>query len=222
MKEIDRHVCVSGDQASVLVSDYMPGGSLLDLANAIKSKSGKPMKEAPVIYFTIQMLKIVQAMHEVKVIHADIKPDNFLVFVMPNNMVSLQLIDFGCSIDMTLFPPNASFTRRVTTEDFVCCEMLDGRPWNYHTDLFCVAATTHVLLFDTYIKLRKQEGQWSIVQRFARYRKADLWNIFFSDLLNQQSGPADTASLLHMLNESLNHKDNGDEMRYIVNLLKNR
>lgn len=204
------------------MSDYMPGGSLLDLANIYKLKSGKTMKECLVIYFTIQMLKIVQAMHEVKVVHADIKPDNFLVFVMPNNTVGLQLIDFGCSIDMTLFPPNAAFTRRVTTEDFVCCEMLDGRPWNYHTDLFCIAATTHVLLFDTYINIRKQVGQWLITQRFARYLKADLWNIFFNDLLNQQMGLADATSLLNMLNESLNHRENSDEMRYIVNLLKNR
>lgn len=200
----------------------MPGGSLLDLANTYKLKSGKTMKEWLVIYFTVEMLKIVQAMHEVKVIHADIKPDNFLVYVLPNNTVGLQLIDFGCSIDMTLFPVNATFTRRVTTEDFICCEMLDGRPWSYHTDLFCIAATTHVLLFDTYIKLRKQDGLWSITQRFARYMKVDLWNIFFSDLLNQQSRLADSTSLLNMLNEYLIHNENSNEIRYVINLLKNR
>ncbi|KAG5889015.1 hypothetical protein JTB14_033944 [Gonioctena quinquepunctata] len=219
-----------GDQASILISEYMAGGSLLDIANLHKQKSGKPMKESLVIYFCIQMLRIIQAMHEVKIIHADIKPDNFLVFVLPDNSVGLQLIDFGCSIDMTLFPPKAAFTRRVTTEDFICCEMMDGRTWNYHTDLFCVAATTHVLLFDSYIKLKKQDGLWSIVQRFNRYFKVDLWNMFFSNLLNQQTGPADSATLLFMLEETLEtlNKDSGSstalptQMRYIVNLLKNR
>nr|XP_023012037.1 mitotic checkpoint serine/threonine-protein kinase BUB1 beta [Leptinotarsa decemlineata] len=215
-----------GDQASILISAYMPGGSLLDLANSHKLKFGTPMKESLVIYFCIQMLQIIQAMHEVKIIHADIKPDNFLVFVLPDNTVGLQLIDFGCSIDMTLFPEKASFTRRVTTEDFVCCEMMDGRPWNYHTDLFCVAATAHVLFFDAYIKLKKQDGLWSIVQRFPRYSKVDLWNMFFSSLLNQQTGPADTATLLFMLGENLETKDSSTalstQMRNVVNLLKNR
>ncbi|XP_056638959.1 mitotic checkpoint serine/threonine-protein kinase BUB1 beta-like isoform X1 [Diorhabda sublineata] len=175
-----------GDQASLIISEYIPGGSLLDLANSYKQKLGKSMKECLVIYFCKEMLQIIQAMHHVRIIHADIKPDNFLVFVGPDNTVGLQLIDFGCSIDMTLFPSNATFNRRVTTEDFVCCEMLDGRPWNYHTDLFCIAASAHVLLFDSYIKLQKRDNLWSIQQRFPRYLKVDLWNMFFSSLLNQQ------------------------------------
>ncbi|CAG9838124.1 unnamed protein product [Diabrotica balteata] len=217
-----------GDQASLIISEYIPGGSLLDLANMYKQKSAKPMKECLVIYLCIQMLQIIQAMHQVQIIHADIKPDNFLVFVTIDNTVGLQLIDFGCSIDMSLFPPNATFKRPVTTEDFVCCEMLDGRPWNYHTDLFCVAATAHVLLFDTYIKLQKRDNIWSIQHRFPRYLKVDLWNMFFSSLLNQQTGPADAASLILMLEETLEtlNKDTSSalpsQMRYIVNLLKNR
>ncbi|KAJ8954398.1 hypothetical protein NQ318_011072 [Aromia moschata] len=183
----------AGDQVSILVSDYVAGGSLLDLANMYKLKSGKTMKQPLVVYFALQMLEIVQAMHE--------------CFFMPDNSVALQLIDFGCSIDMTLFPPNTTFTRRVTTENFVCCEMLDERPWSYHTDLFCIAATVHVLLFDTYIKLRKQDGLWSITQR---------------DLLNQQCGPANLAPIMSMLAESLKGGDLYTEIRYIMNLLKNR
>ncbi|CAH1967134.1 unnamed protein product [Acanthoscelides obtectus] len=228
----DRFMDVSigyfSDQASILISEFMPGGSLLDLANLHKQRERKPMKECLVVYFCIQMLEMVQVMHDVKIIHADIKPDNFLVFILPNNTIGLQLIDFGCGIDMSLFPPDASFTRQVTTEDFVCCEMLDGRPWNYHTDLFCVAATAHVLLFDSYIRLRKQDGVWSIMQRFNRWMKVDLWNMFFSTLLNQQSGPADTSALRAMLDETLCilNKDSStalpNQMRYIVNLLNNQ
>nr|CAH7764423.1 unnamed protein product [Callosobruchus chinensis] len=228
----DRFMDVSvgyfSDQASILISEFMPGGSLLDLANLHKQRERKPMKECLVVYFCIQMLQMVQAMHDVRIIHADIKPDNFLVFILPDNTIGLQLIDFGCGIDMSLFPPNAAFTRPVTTEDFVCCEMLDGRPWNYHTDLFCVAATAHVLLFDCYIRLRKQDGLWSITQRFNRWMKVDLWNMFFSSLLNQQSGPTDTSVLRAMLDETLCtlNKDSStslpNQMRYIVNLLKNQ
>ncbi|EFA04692.2 mitotic checkpoint serine/threonine-protein kinase BUB1 beta [Tribolium castaneum] len=212
------------DQASVLISEFMPCGSLLSVANTVKQKSGRPMKESLCIHFCLEMLKVVQAMHEVKIIHADIKPDNFLVQLTMNDAIVLQLIDFGCSIDMSLFPPNASFTRKVTTEDFICCEMRDNRPWNYHTDLFCIAATAHVLLFDKYMQLRKNDGHWSILNRLPRYARLDLWNMFFSTLLNQQEGPANSAALQAMLEDSLNHKfdDYHNELRFLTNLLKNR
>jgi len=43
----------------------------------------------------------------------------------------LQLIDFGQSIDMTLFPPDTTFTAKVTTQGFQCTEMKTNRPWTY-------------------------------------------------------------------------------------------
>lgn len=180
------------------------------------------MKESMCIYFCLEMLKIVETLHEIKIIHADIKPDNFLVF-LKNNQIVLQLIDFGCSIDMSLLPENSTFTRPITTENFICCEMRDGRPWSYHTDLFCVAATAHVLLFDKYISLQKIDDHWSLTQKFMRYYKFSLWNEFFSCLLNQQQGVADNRRLQEILKENLEQSQdlNGD-IRYMMNILKNR
>lgn len=43
----------------------------------------------------------------------------------------LVLIDFGQSIDMTLFPDGAQFTAHCMTSGFQCTEMLSGRPWTY-------------------------------------------------------------------------------------------
>lgn len=178
------------------------------------------MSQNQCIFFCIEMLNIVQALHEIKIIHADIKPDNFLVQVC-DNTIQLQLIDFGCSIDMTLLPPGASFTRQVTTENFVCCEMRDGRHWNYHTDYFCVAATAHVILFDKYIQMQKKDGLWSLTSKFARYWRQDLWNTFFSSLLNQQNGLPDIEILKLVLNEGL-PCEYSSEIRDLVNLLRNR
>ncbi|KRT78133.1 protein kinase [Oryctes borbonicus] len=222
-KFMDVSIGYFNEQASILVSDFSPNGSLLDVANAIKQKSGRTMKETLCVYFCIEMLEIVSAMHQAKIIHADVKPDNFLVQLNDNN-VTLQLIDFGCSIDMAMFPPDTTFNRRVRTEDFVCCEMHDGRPWSYHTDLFCVAATAHVLLFDKYIQMQKKDGHWSITQRFTRYWRVDCWNMFFSNLLNQHTGPAKVEPLVAMLNNALDLSmdDFNTEMRFLVNLLKGR
>lgn len=211
-----------GDQSSIIVSKYGPNGSLLDLANAIKQKFGRTMKESICIYFCIEMLKIVEAMHKVKIIHADIKPDNFLVFLQDNN-IQLQLIDFGCSIDMTLLPENATFSRQVKTENFICCEMLDGRPWNYHTDLYCIGATAHVLLFDKYITLQKIDNQWSLTQKFTRYWNIPVWTEFFNALLNQQNSLANSKYLQTLLEDNLhNMNDFNSDLRALRNILKNR
>lgn len=138
---------------SILVSEFCKHGSLLDIKNKVRQVTGKGIKESVVIYFANEIMTIVNALHQCQIIHADIKPDNFLVTRMPPEFgyPCLQLIDFGCSIDMSLFPKDTQFTKVITTENFVCTEMKDGRPWTYQTDLFCIAATVHVLLFEKYM-----------------------------------------------------------------------
>ncbi|KAH1013504.1 hypothetical protein HUJ04_002488 [Dendroctonus ponderosae] len=213
------------DQASILVSQLEPLGSLLATANILKT-SFKVHKESIAMYFTLQMLQIVKAMHEVKIIHADIKPDNFLVFPLRDNYLGLRLIDFGCSIDMSLFPEGAAFTVPINTEDFICCEVRDGRPWSYHTDLFCVAATAHVLLLQEYIQLKKNRDVWSLVIHLPRYLVQDLWNMLFSSMLNQQSGPADIATLELLFQEEIDKPSRQKDLRInlisLSNMLKNR
>lgn len=198
----------------------MPHGSLLDLANQVKLKTGKPMQECLCFYFCSQMLRIVEAMHQIKIIHADIKPDNFLI-QLNGNVIDLQLIDFGCSIDMSLYPPNTSFTRKVQTESFICCEMLENKPWNYHTDLFCIAATTHVILFDKYIELQHKYDAWSIKEKFPRYMKSHLWNKLFDTLLNHQNESGD---LQVALDEALStqYDKYATAMKSLTNMIRNR
>jgi hypothetical protein len=48
---------------------------------------------------------------------------------------SLQLIDMGRGIDMTLFPEGTTFKTVVTTKDFQCIEMQTKRPWTYQVTI---------------------------------------------------------------------------------------
>lgn len=82
---------------------------------------------------------------------------------------TIQLIDFGCSIDMKLLPENTTFTQVIKTEDFTCIEMQTGRPWTYQTDLYCLAATSHCLLFGNYMKVSNVGGRWFIASKLPRY-----------------------------------------------------
>ena len=71
------------------------------------------------------------------------------------NPISLQLIDFGRSIDMSLLPPGTSFTKVVATDGITCTEMREARPWREHIDYFGVAAVAYCLLFQNYIETVK-------------------------------------------------------------------
>lgn len=62
--------------------------------------------------------------------------------------------------------------------------MLEGRPWSYQTDIFCIAGTVHVMLFGEYMQTVKKFGQNDIKLKMPRYLKKDIWTDFFSKFLN--------------------------------------
>ena len=47
----------------------------------------------------------------------------------------LKLIDFGQSIDMTMFPPGTTFVTSTSAFGFQCPEVLSNRPWTYQVVL---------------------------------------------------------------------------------------
>lgn len=173
--------------ASIFVTEFSSYGSLLDVNNKLRQATKKVMHESLVIHFSVQILSIIHHLHSCKIIHADIKPDNFLLMRIPNldsHMPSLRLIDFGCAIDMTLFSEDTQFKKVIQTDGFTCIEMQEGRPWSYQTDLFCVAGTVHVMLFGEYMQIVKKFDIWDIKQKLPRYLKKHVWSEFFSKMLN--------------------------------------
>lgn len=182
------------NDAMILCNEYGKFGSLLDIINIYKQKN-QTMPECLVLYITLEMLYIFQQVHSCKIIHADVKPDNFLIINLKSfSMINysnldklniLKLIDFGRSIDMHLFPPGTTFTKVVDTSGFKCTEMLDGKPWTYQTDWFGVLGSIHVMLFSEYMKLRKNKnGEWEISNKFKRYWQSDFWQSLFHTFLN--------------------------------------
>ncbi|KAM0732868.1 Mitotic checkpoint serine/threonine-protein kinase BUB1 [Formica fusca] len=215
------------NNGSVLVSEYSKFGTLLAVTNQIKIATGKPLMETVAIFFTIEMLQIVEYLHNCQIIHGDIKPDNFLLMRLPTQDVrpTIQLIDFGCSIDMKLLPENTTFTQVIKTEDFTCIEMQTGRPWTYQTDLYCLAATSHCLLFGNYMKVSNVGGRWFIASKLPRYAKKAAWEQFFTELLNIESCEKmpDLAKLRNMMEETLAQMPEAQaKFRTFVNILNKR
>ncbi|KOB63215.1 Bub1, partial [Operophtera brumata] len=138
---MDIETAFIGENASLFVSEYSKYGSLLDVANKIRAATSKCINEFIVILLTSEMLSIIHYLHKAQIIHADIKPDNFLLMKIPTQewrTPSLQLIDLGCAID------------------------IEGKPWTFQTDLYCLAGTIHVILMGSYMKVANRLGQWNI------------------------------------------------------------
>ncbi|XP_034534460.1 mitotic checkpoint serine/threonine-protein kinase BUB1 isoform X2 [Notolabrus celidotus] len=178
---------------SVLLGELHNYGTLLNAVNIYKTLSDKVMPQPLVMFFTACILNMVERLHGINVIHADIKPDNFLLgerflenkcFQSENVDHGLALIDLGQSIDMELFPQGTAFTSRCLTSGFQCTEMQSGRPWNYQTDYFGIAGTVHCMLFGTYMQVTKEGGAWKTNGVFRRNPHSDLWQDFFHTLLN--------------------------------------
>lgn len=70
---------------------------------------------------------------------------------------------------MNLLPEKTTFTQVIKTEDFTCIEMQTGKPWTYQTDLYCLAATSHCLLFGNYMRVSNISGRWFITSKIPRY-----------------------------------------------------
>ncbi|NWR56499.1 BUB1 kinase, partial [Bucorvus abyssinicus] len=180
---------------SILVGELYNYGTLLNAINIYKKLPEKVMPQALVIYFAVKILYMVEELHNCKIIHGDIKPDNFILgerrVFLDNDTCDidglshgLTLIDLGQSIDMKLFPEGTAFTARCETSGFQCIEMLTQKPWNYQTDYFGIAATVYCMLFGSYMHVKNENGVWKPEGAFRRLANAELWKEFFESMLN--------------------------------------
>jgi len=180
--------CYSFSTGTILVSQQQRLGTLLDLVNLMRDVDRK-LVEPLALCLVADLLGLVELLHSVDIVHADIKPDNLLIRFLPGNSSldsspCLQLIDFGKSLDLQLLPQNILFDEVVETDGLKCVEMREGRPWLHHIDLFGVAGTAYCLLFQDYMDVAKVGGRWVVKGAFKRWWQADLWKQFFDDLLN--------------------------------------
>jgi len=175
---------------SYLVLDFAPQGTLLDAVNKASNMGIAPataggpsaLDELVAIFFTIELLSVIESLHRSQFIHGDIKIDNCLVrldaipsFEGGNSGWSSQysaqgkngwrhkgmkLIDFGRGIDMSLFPAGQSqkFIANWKVDERDCVEMREGREWSYETDYFGLASICYCMLFGKYIGTEETSG----------------------------------------------------------------
>lgn len=75
---IDR--ALVGNNSTIYVSKLAKYGTLLDVCNVVKKSTGKNgLDECIVMILAKQMFSMVRHLHDINIIHADVKPDNFLL-----------------------------------------------------------------------------------------------------------------------------------------------
>ncbi|KAL2178865.1 Mad3/BUB1 homology region 1-domain-containing protein [Thermothelomyces heterothallicus CBS 202.75] len=160
---------------------YYPHGTLLDVVNLFRGEASGVMDEQLAMFFSIELLRTVEALHSKQIMHGDIKADNCLLRLdhltgggshshdqqAQQQQLSSQwhrsgaggwasrgitLIDFGRGIDMRAFAPDVRFVADWKTTAQDCAEMREGRTWTWQIDYHGLAGTLHVLLFGKYIE----------------------------------------------------------------------
>ncbi|KAI1000578.1 hypothetical protein K3495_g7617 [Podosphaera aphanis] len=196
-----------------LIEDFHSQGNLLDIINIAKEdKSGSGvMDETLAMFFTIELFRTVEKLHEKGILHGDLKADNCLVRFDPlseaeswsNNYQrngslgwhrkGICLIDFGRGIDMKVFDSNVQFIADWESGPQDCAEIREMRPWTYQIDYHGLSGILHSMLFGKYIDTiadtRCGVGPgarkiWRLRESLKRYWQIDLWAEAFDLLLN--------------------------------------
>ncbi|TGJ87970.1 hypothetical protein E0Z10_g764 [Xylaria hypoxylon] len=168
-----------------LLLPFHPYPTLLSIINFFREQPSGTMDETLAMFFTIELLRTVEALHLKQILHGDLKVDNCLLrldetpfspsqsqpqaqtlsnqwFVDGSGNWSTRgvvLIDFGRGIDMRAFEKDVQFIAdwKTTKED--CAEVREGRPWTWQIDYHGLAGIVHCLLFGKYIEtVRADQG----------------------------------------------------------------
>lgn len=70
---------IIGNNATIFASKFAKHGTIINVFNKVKQTTNKNIDECIVMLLTKQMVTIVEHFHKANFIHADIKPDNFLL-----------------------------------------------------------------------------------------------------------------------------------------------
>jgi checkpoint serine/threonine-protein kinase len=207
------HVMHLYEDEGFLFLPFYPHGTLLDVVNTFRAEPSGVMDEQLAMYFTVELLRTVEALHSRNILHGDLKADNCLLRLdgaggepplasqyRANGMGGwsrrgIVLIDFGRGVDMRCFRDDVEFIADWKTSAQDCAEMREGRPWTWQIDYHGLAGIIHCLLFGKYIEtarydqggLGKTGRKYKTRESLKRYWQTEIWGECFELLLNPGS-----------------------------------
>ncbi|CCD24528.1 protein kinase BUB1 NDAI_0D02140 [Naumovozyma dairenensis CBS 421] len=220
---------------SYLVLNYANQGTILDLINYQKEKFQNTVDESLCMFITIELIKVLEYVHEIGIIHGDLKPENCMIRFQEGHLGSynatgldgwdkkgIYLIDFGRSFDLSLFPSDTKFKADWKTDKQDCYEMQSGKSWTYEADYYGLAGIIHAMLFGSLIDpIQSSNGYFKVKNPLKRYWAKDIWNSAFDVLLNSgtfNEFPLSSTmkSIRQRMEEHLSGSGLGDQLRSII------
>lgn len=122
-----------------IVMEICSGGELFD---RIKAQPDGAYNEQDAAIVLRQICKGLAYLHEHKIAHCDLKPDNFL-FIGPAQDAALKIIDFG----MSKFVKRRKYFKSLRgTPYYIAPEVIKGR-YSEHADMWSFGVVMFVMLF---------------------------------------------------------------------------
>lgn len=226
--------CQHFKDASCLVMEYCPQGTLLDAVNKARkhysrmgATSVQGLVEPLAMFLTVRLLETVIVLHQNSFVHGDIKADNVMInfqsLVTDKSTKSaflsytghddnywqlkqLKMIDFGRAIDLSLFPTGQKFVANWPTNVNDDPPQAQGRgEWEPWTlDYWGTAKAIHCLLFGQHMKVIPNANLWSIRHPMKRWWHTQIWNKTFNILLNPGRNLPITSTLIDIQQEMTN------------------
>lgn len=202
---------------SHLLLEVCDQGTLLDMVNVAPTSGFGPTGGAPgldellAMFFTVELLRVVESIHSTEMLHGDFKIDNCLVRLdeVPGGAKAwstsyksdgsegwahkgVKIIDYGRAIDLRSHAPQQQFLAHWNADAKDCVEVREGRPWTYEPDYYGVAGIAFTLLFgkhfeaEPHVSAASKSGQGCSLagKPFRRYHQVELWARLFEALLD--------------------------------------
>ena len=132
--------------------EYINGPSLLNIME--QKKNG--LTERETYKYFIQIIESIKFLHSNKIIHRDIKLENFLI----QNQTIIKLIDFGCCALLTEDEPKRLST--CGTHLYMSPELINSQPYDYCVDIWALGVLFFELLHG-YSPFGKRDDDYNII-----------------------------------------------------------
>lgn len=194
---------------SHMVMDYVGQGTVLDAVNRARQQTGGGLDEQVAMLLTVELLRVVEGLHDAGIIHCDLKPDNVMLRVDPGGdetwerayradgragwaRTGVRVIDFGRGIDVHNYRADVAFVAVWPADDQDCPEVVARKGWTYEPDYHGLAGVVHLMLFGKFLQLLRKPGDdggphFEIAAPLKRYWATGLWSRLFELLLNSRA-----------------------------------